>query len=155
MKILGIDPGTTRVGYGLIDVSGSKFVHVSSGLLSIPNKDLPQRLVAIEKGLSQLIKRGRPVKIGVETLFFSKNKKTALEVAEARGVIIATATKQAIPIVEVSPQEVKLSVTGSGAATKDAVAKMVEQFLGIATSDLVDDVTDALAVAIAVSSLRG
>lgn len=151
--VLGIDPGTTRVGYGLIGVSGMTLRHIESGLLPLnPEENRPEaRLLEIARALGRVIERGRPDIIGVEKLFFTNNKKTAMRVAEARGVIIETAAELRVPVHEVSPSTVKLAVTGHGRAGKQAVAKMTNLLLKIPPRNVVDDVTDALAVAIAVS----
>lgn len=149
MLILGIDPGTTRAGYGLIERAGGAFRYVSSGLFSTSSGSAGDRLSYIEKELTAILLRFRPDTAGVERLYFSRNKKTALRVAEARGVILGVLARQSVPCVELSPNTVKQSITGSGRASKQAVARMVGSFLHIRVVGCVDDVTDALAVAIA------
>lgn len=152
MIIIGIDPGTTRVGYGVIKKEGDKLLYVKSGLVDIPSNSVSQKLLDLEKALFELVKEIRPDKAAIEKVFFSpSNKKTALQVAQARGIIISVIVKQGIKIYEPSPTEVKLAVTGNGRASKNQVAKMVSYFLGISTKNLVDDVVDALAVAITAS----
>ncbi len=153
MRILGIDPGTTRIGFGVIE-TGSTFTHIKSGILPLPPAVGSARLLSIESELGKLIREVQPEKIGVEKLFFSKNKKTALTVAEARGVIMHTILKHGIPIIELTPNEVKVAVTSNGNASKDAVAKMVAALLTISVSHLLDDATDALAIAIASANTR-
>jgi crossover junction endodeoxyribonuclease RuvC len=150
MLILGIDPGTTRIGYGLIESNKGKFLFKKAGIIEIKKKEAGERLVDLEKELSKLIKENKPDKVGVEKLFFSKNKKTAIRVAEARGVILVTLAKKSIPFVEISPNQIKTSVTGYGNASKKGVAKMVSYILKIPTNKYIDDTTDALAIAIAV-----
>ncbi len=154
MVILGIDPGTTRIGYGAIQKDGATLIYITSGALIIKG-NTSEKLVSLEQTLSKLLKDIRPERVGVEKLFFSKNKKTALDVAQARGVIICSIARQAIPIIEVSPSEMKLAVTGDGRASKAGVAKMVRQFLNVPTEQMLDDVTDALGVAISISNQRG
>lgn len=152
MIILGIDPGTTRVGYGLIKTNGS-LCHIASGILNIAQEsDFGSRLISLEKGVQKLIEEYKPSAVGLERLFFAKNKKTAIAVAHARGVLLNTFSKQSIPVKELSPPEVKLAVTGNGAASKQAVEKMVGYILSLDTADLIDDAVDALAIAIAVSN---
>lgn len=151
MIILGIDPGSVRIGYGVIKRNYGKLVHLESGLLKLPQTDHANRLIALEKSLGVLLQRFQPDRIGLEKLFFAKNQKTALQVAEARGVILSTLAKQSLPLSEISPSEVKLAVTGDGRASKKSVAKMVNYFLGSDLKSVVDDVTDALAIAIAIS----
>lgn len=154
MRILGIDPGTTRIGFGVIETKGGAFTHIQSGILPLPPAVGSARLLNIERELERLIREVQPEKIGVEKLFFSKNKKTALAVAEARGVIMHTILKHGIPVLELTPNEVKVAVTSNGNASKDAVAKMVAALLTISISHLLDDATDALAIAIASANTR-
>ncbi|MAF79962.1 crossover junction endodeoxyribonuclease RuvC [bacterium] len=154
MIILGIDPGTTRVGYGVVEQKGSKFSHLESGLLSASSGTLSERLVFLEKKLESLLLRTNPQAAGVESVYFYKNQKTAIEVAEARGVVLLVLERHAVTLVELSPPEVKLAVSGDGSASKAAVARMVSHFLGESVEKKLDDVTDALAVAIAASGRR-
>ena len=155
MIILGIDPGTTRIGYGVIRASGNSLIHVASGVLEInPASTDAEHLHEIGRALEKLITDIGPEKIGVERLFFSKNKKTALSVAEARGVILETIAKKHIFLYELTPNEVKLAVTGNGNSSKQAVAKMVSLLLHFDTKTLLDDATDALAIAIASANTR-
>ena len=154
MIILGIDPGTTRAGYGAIKKTGGRLSYLTGGLLSSPKTDdQGRRLLALEYGLRNIIKTINPDVVGVEKLYLTKNKKTAIRVAEARGIIIKTLSERKIPVEELSPPSIKLAVTGDGAADKRAVAKMVTLLLHIDTSEMLDDITDALAIAIATSSL--
>lgn len=151
--ILGIDPGSVRVGIGVIEKNGEALKYIESGLLRIAqNSDKGKRLLALEKDLKKALIRARPDRAGIEKLFFSKNQKTAFSVAEARGVILKTLTEFHVPIFELTPSEVKLAVAGNGRASKEAVAKMVGYFLKIQTKNIIDDATDALALAIAVSN---
>ncbi len=154
MIILGIDPGTTRVGFGVIETKGGVFTHIKSGILPLPPAVGSERLRNIARELGKLIDETRPEKIGVEKLFFSKNKKTALAVAEARGVIMHTILERGVPVCELTPNEVKVAVTSNGNASKDAVAKMVAAILRTSVSHLLDDATDALAIAIASANTR-
>lgn len=152
MKILGIDPGSTRIGYGLIkkEKKGLKFVR--AGLLKISaTKTKNQRLLDLEKSFSKLLKKEKPDLVALEKLYFVKNQKTALEVGQSRGILVLTILKNKLPLIEISPSEVKLTVTGDGRASKKAVAKMVGYFLKIDTAKQIDDITDALAIAIAAS----
>ncbi len=154
VRILGIDPGTTRIGYGLIEKTGMDLRHVESGLLPVPPSGLSpaDRLLKIESALGALIERAKPNIVGVEKLFFTKNKKTAMRVAEARGVILKTVAQAGVLLAEVSPSAVKIAVTSDGRADKKAVAKMTNLILHIPPRRVVDDVTDALAIAVAASS---
>ena len=148
MIILGIDPGVRKVGYGVIEKSGKSVLYKTSGLIEPEKMPLAEQLKYIESRIEDIIQRERPKIAGVELLFFSKNKKTALAVAHARGVIINILARHSIKIIELSPADVKIGVTGYGNAAKKSVASMVEKILGIKTKNSADDITDALAIAI-------
>lgn len=148
MLILGLDPGSTRVGYGFIKKNKNELTLIKSGLLKVISKEKHQRLVEIEKHLLRLIKKNKPRLIAMEKLFFMKNLKTALEVAQSRGVLTLIITKYKIPLLEFSPLEIKIAVTGYGMADKKAVAKMISLILKTEEIKGVDDVTDAIAIAI-------
>jgi crossover junction endodeoxyribonuclease RuvC len=153
MVILGIDPGNVRTGYGLIRKEGSKLVHLKSGLIKIPPRADPGiQLLALEKNLMKLLGEVRPDVVGMEKIFITKNKKTGVFVAQARGLILKIIAEYRLRLLELTPSSIKLSVTGYGRADKKAVAKMVGMFLNIKTAGLLDDETDALATAIATSS---
>ena len=149
MKILGIDPGSTRIGYGLIDKKGSDLKFLKAGLLKISAKNKNQRLLDLEKSFSRLLEKEKPELIALEKLYFVKNQKTALEVGQSRGVLVLLISKNKIPLIEISPSEAKMMVSGDGRASKKAVAKMVGYCLKIDTTGQIDDATDALALAIA------
>ncbi len=150
--ILGIDPGNVRAGYGIIQREGGALVHVASGILEIGGAgEIGAQLCALERALKKIIKTYRPAAAGLERLFASHNAKTVMGVAEARGIIHKVIFESGIPLKELAPQTIKLSVTGNGRADKRAVAKMVGLILKIKTEKLLDDTTDALAIAIAAS----
>ena len=148
MLILGLDPGSTRVGYGLIKKEKNDLKLIKCGLLKIKSKDKGQRLLEIEKDLSGLIKKHKPDLISLERLFFMKNMKTALDVAQSRGVLTLLTAKYKIPLLEFSPSEIKIAATGYGLADKKAVAKMVAKILKTDKIEKIDDISDALATAI-------
>lgn len=154
MKILGIDPGSTLMGYGLIEEKNNDLTLIDYGVLKIEEKDLSQKLLALNKELLALLKETQPEFVGIEKLFFAKNKKTAFEVAHARGVIMLQVLKKGIPLIEVAPNEVKSQVTGYGLSDKKAVEKMVKHILKIETFESDDNAADALAVAIATANLK-
>ncbi len=154
MKILGLDPGSVRVGYGLIKKEGGKLQLIKAGLLKILSKDNGQRLLELEKSFSGLLFEQNPDLIVLEKIFFMKNLKTAVEVAQSRGVLTLIIAKHKIPLLEFSPTEIKTAATGYGRADKKAVAKMVEKILGIDKIKAVDDVSDALAAAITGANYR-
>lgn len=148
MIILGIDPGSRRAGYGLIEKEKNGLKFLKAGLLKVSAKDKNQRLVDLEKSFSDLLKKEKPDLAVLETIYFMKNLKTAVEVAQARGVLTLIIVKHKIPLLECSPLKIKQGVTGYGRADKKAVAKMVSKILKINNPGWLDDVTDALAAAI-------
>ena len=147
MKILGIDPGTTRIGYGLIE-RGRELKLLEYGVIEVRSKTEPNKLLELAKKLSGLIDALKPELAGVEKLYFAKNKKTALAVAQARGVILYLLLKKNILIQELRPGDVKIAVTGYGLAGKTAVKRMVKKILKIDDLEGYDDASDALAIAI-------
>ncbi|MDD4930791.1 MAG: crossover junction endodeoxyribonuclease RuvC [Candidatus Colwellbacteria bacterium] len=149
--ILGIDPGTNRIGYGLIRVSGQKQEYIASGLIEIKEKYTPQQLKTIHDRINEVIDIYNPNKAAVEKLFFSNNKKTAISVSEARGAILLTLALRSIKTTELLPNEVKRTVTGYGQADKAAILKMVGLLLKLKDFKPIDDTSDALAIAIASS----
>lgn len=152
MKILGIDPGSTQVGYGLIKKNERELKFLKSGILKIVSKNKGQRLVELDKSFSQLLKRERPDLAVLEKLFFMRNLKTALEVAQSRGVLTLLIVKYKIPLLEFTPLEIKLGVSGYGMADKKSVAKAVMRILNVKKIHGGDDAADALAAAIAGSA---
>ncbi len=148
MRFLGIDPGATRIGYGLIEGTRDPKL-VAYGVIEIEASGESNRLLELSLAFEKLLASAAPAVAGVERIFFSKNRKTGIAVAQARGVIIAKIAGQGIPIVEWHPSAVKLAVTNYGLADKQAVAKMVGKILGVSEFDGHDDATDALAIAIA------
>ena len=149
MIVLGIDPGTARLGYGLVDRQGPTLTMLDYGCLeTINDRPLEQRLLLIHEGLTDLIETHRPEAVGVERLFFNKNTRTAMAVGQARGVVLLTAAEHGLPIFEYGPHEVKLAVTGYGRAPKDQVQRMVQLVLSMSELPRPDDAADALAVAV-------
>ncbi len=148
MVILGIDPGTQRIGYGVIKKDKGKLQFLAAGLLKVKSKDIKTALKEAHLSLQKLIQTWRPDVLATEKLFFAKNRKTALAVAQTRGVIMLTAAESGLPCLEYSPNEVKLGITGYGKADKKAVAKMVRLALAVPELKALDDTTDALAIAI-------
>lgn len=147
--ILGIDPGYGRVGYGLITQSSRKLFCKEYGCITTPSRDgLAARLLSIHRQLSEIIVRTTPHAIAVEKIFFYNNTKTAIDVSQARGVIILTAQLHGIPLTEVTPLQAKQAVAGYGQAEKNQVQKMVTLILGLTTIPKPDDAADALAIAI-------
>ncbi|MDP2598239.1 MAG: crossover junction endodeoxyribonuclease RuvC [Candidatus Liptonbacteria bacterium] len=148
MIILGIDPGTRRIGYGAIKSEHGKLKLISAGILKIKNADDVLAMQEAKKQIDAIIEKIKPKIFAVEKLYFAKNQKTALSVAQARGAIILSAIEHGMEVRELAPNEVKLGITGYGFADKKAVFKMVKLFLGTPKLDIIDDASDALAVAI-------
>lgn len=148
--ILGIDPGYARVGYGIIKKQKGEIKYITSGLLKTPSNNFTQGiyLLDLERDLKRIIQKHKPNLGAVEELFFLKNKKTFVKVLQARGVILKVLSEYKIKIMEVKPQEMKLALTTYGRANKKDIAKMVGLILNINTSNIIDDETDALALAI-------
>ena len=140
------------MGFGVVESDKGNLTLVEYGVLKIAAKELPKKLLELSAALTNLLKRTRPETAGLEKLFFSKNKKTAFEVAQARGVILLELLRHKIPVIELTPGEIKVAATGYGNADKQAVAKMAGKILGIEKLEHDDNASDALAVAIAVSS---
>ena len=153
MIILGLDPGLTRTGYGVVEKKRQGFVYKTSGIFKVTGQPtLPERLAFLEKEAEKVFWLISPDRVGVEKIFFVKNVKTGLDVAQARGVLLAVAARRGTPVFEIAPTSVKTAIAGNGRAEKAAVAKMLRLLLGIKTKGMLDDETDALAVAVAVSA---
>ena len=149
MIVLGIDPGTAALGYGIVESRGGRLRMVDGGTLETkPDASLPRRLLAIHALLDELIALHKPDLVAVERLFFSKNAQTAFAVGQARGVVLLAAAQAEVPVREATPNEVKVAVTGHGRAPKDQVGRMVAVCLGLPEPPRRDDTADALAVAI-------
>lgn len=154
MRILGIDPGVGRVGWGIIDKhNGTWEVGEFGCIQTSPSNSRENRLVEVFTEVKELINAFHPDIAGVEKLFFQNNAKTAMEVGQARGVIILALTLRRVPITEVTPLQVKQAVTGYGKATKQQVQKMITTLLHLSEVPQPDDTADALAVALAVSAI--
>ncbi len=149
MRILGIDPGTSLIGYGIIDVKGKNYSAVNYGAfktgVNIRNAD---RVVDVYNFCDKLIKKYKPDKFALESLFFFKNAKTIVKVSEIRGVLMYVAAKNGLEIGEFTPLQVKQAVSSYGRAEKAQVQKMVKLILGLESIPKPDDVADALAIAI-------
>jgi crossover junction endodeoxyribonuclease RuvC len=147
--VLGIDPGTAAMGWGVVESKSGRLRMVDAGCLTTkPDLALPQRLLAIHGLLDELLATHQPDIVAVERLFFSRNVQTAFAVGQARGVVLLAAAQAAVPVREATPSEVKLAVTGHGRAEKDQVGRMVAVCLSLAAPPHPDDTADALAIAI-------
>jgi crossover junction endodeoxyribonuclease RuvC len=148
MKVLGIDPGTAALGYGIVERTGGRLREVDHGCLTTsPDLSLPERLLAIHTLVEELLALHEPDFMGVERLFFSRNVQTALGVGQARGVVLLAAAQHGVPVREATPSEVKSAITGYGAADKEQVGRMVHLVLGMSELPRPDDAADALAIA--------
>ncbi len=160
MRILGVDPGFGRTGWGVIEKSGSRSTQggqdwrpVAFGCIETSaKKDFISRIDELNLELLKIIKKYKPTRSGVEDLFFAKNVKTAMKVGQARGVILLTLRQAGIPIDEFTPLQIKQALTGYGRAEKGQVQKMVQMILQIKKKITPDDAADALAVAITCAS---
>jgi crossover junction endodeoxyribonuclease RuvC len=151
--VLGIDPGTAALGYGVVERTGGSLRAVDYGLIATsPELSLPDRLLRIHEALGELIETHEPGLMGVERLFFSKNAQTAFGVGQARGVVLLAAAQHGIPVREATPNEIKMGVTGFGAADKEQVARMVAVILRLEQPPTPDDTADALACAITIAN---
>lgn len=149
MRIIGIDPGTGILGFGVIDVEGNKLKLIDAGVIRTPaHTPHDERLGEIFDGLTEIIASNKPDTLSIEKLFFTKNITTAMTVAEARGVAILVGRKAGLPIAEYTPPQIKQTVTGSGRADKKQVQEMVRIQLGLKEVPKPDDCADALAAAI-------
>ena len=149
MKILGIDPGMAIVGYGMVGVEKDNLELLTSGSIQTDKKlDDSARLLEIFNDLSKIIEKYQPDFASVEQLFFFKNQKTIIPVAEARGVILTVLEKYGIPTFSYTPMEVKQVLTGYGRADKKEVEQMVRIALGNKELPKLDDTVDAIAIAI-------
>ena len=156
MIILGIDPGTAAIGYGIVERSGSRLRAVDYGCLTTSaDRSMPERLLEIHQLVDELIALHQPSIVAVERLFFSKNAQTAIAVGQARGVVLLAAAQHAKPVREATPNEVKSAIAGYGAADKEQVQRMVQLVLGMSELPRPDDAADALAIAVTIANRVG
>ncbi|HUQ17037.1 MAG TPA: crossover junction endodeoxyribonuclease RuvC [Candidatus Saccharimonadales bacterium] len=149
MIILGIDPGTTGMGYAFLDAGADPATVLDCGQVDAPaGGSAAERLLAIANQLDALIARYAPGAVAIERLYFNKNVRTAMRVAEARGVALLCAARAGLAVAEYTPQEVKLSVTGSGAADKKQVQRMLAVLVTVSAPLAQDNVADAVAIAL-------
>ncbi|MCD6177043.1 MAG: crossover junction endodeoxyribonuclease RuvC [Candidatus Cloacimonetes bacterium] len=149
MIILGIDPGSYNVGYGILQVEKRKIVAAGCDTIVTNSKaPLAERLVEIQSGMNKIISEYKPDIAVVETIFYGKNIKSAFTLGHARGVILLSLAQHNIEIVEYSPREVKKSVVGNGNASKEQVEYMVQKILNLSTKPKTEDAADALAIAL-------
>lgn len=148
MLAMGIDPGTRRLGWGVVNRTGNRIQHVAHGVVRLdPEQSLALRLRDIDSQLAVLVALYRPEVGSVETMFFNKDAQAAAKLGQARGVVLAGLARQGVEVVEYAPAHIKRTVTGRGNATKDQVARMVRTVLGL-EEEPPSDAADALAMAL-------
>lgn len=149
MRIIGIDPGIGRMGWGILEESKGKYEVFQYGCIETSQKlTEEQRIKQIYDELSVIFQEWKPEVLAIEELFFSKNVTTAFAVGQARGVVLLIAAQHNMPVVSYNPGEVKVAVTGYGKAEKKQIAQMVKMILKLESLPKLDDTTDALAVAL-------
>ncbi len=149
MIILGVDPGTATMGYGVLEKTGNRYRALAYGVLQTP-RTLPahERLLALYRGLRELVERYQPEVVATEQLLFSTNRRTAIQVARAAGIALLVAAEAGVEWREYTPLQVKQAVTGYGGADKKQVQTMTQRLLGLESPPKPDDAADALAIAI-------
>jgi crossover junction endodeoxyribonuclease RuvC len=153
--VLGIDPGTAALGYGIVERAAGRLRAIDYGVVATPSTDsLPTRLRTLHASLHELIELHAPDLIGVERLFFSRNAQTAFAIGQARGVVLLAAAQHDLPVREATPSEVKSAVAGHGRAAKAEVARMAQLILAMPEIPAPDDAADALAVAITIANVE-
>lgn len=149
MRILGIDPGTGILGFGVIDVTKGKTQLVDAGVIRTPvHEDDAVRLLTIYEELTDIIAANKPTIMSVEKLFFARNVTTAMTVSQARGVVLLCGKQAGMEIFEYTPMQIKMAVTGYGKAEKKQIQEMVRVILGLDTVPKPDDCADAIAAAL-------
>lgn len=149
MKIIGVDPGYAIVGVGVLDYRGTRFTTLDYGAITTPAEmAFGDRLKTIYEDFTAIVQMHRPDAIAVERLYFTTNQKTAIDVAQARGIILLVAAQFQVPCYEYTPLQVKLAVTGYGKAVKKQVMEMTTRILNLREVPKPDDVADALAIAV-------
>ncbi len=155
MMILGIDPGLANTGWGLVDVEGNALRCAGYGCITTPSAwDLAERLKAVHEGLARLVELHAPAEAALENIYFSTNVRTAMATAHARGAALVAVSGAGLAVGEYGPGEIKLAVTGNGAADKRQVTYMVRVLLALDHDPKPDHAADALAVAICHANSR-
>ncbi len=149
LRILGIDPGFAIVGFGIVDYAGAKFAPVEYGsILTQAHTPFERRLCDIDTDMREILRRYQPDCMAIEKLYFRTNRTTAIDVAQARGILVLAAAQKGIPIFEYTPMQVKQAVVGYGKAEKHQVMDMTRRILRLEQIPRPDDAADALALAI-------
>ena len=154
-RIIGVDPGTRVVGYGIIDCVGNKMSLVTCGVINVSKlKTIPEKLGEISRELTEIVSKHKPVTGAVEQAFFHKNVRTAIRIGEGRGVAMAALNLGGVEVFEPTPTEIKKAATGNGQASKEQVQEMVRVLLGMSAKTEWLDASDALAGAICCAHRR-
>ena len=148
MRIIGIDPGTYKTGYGIIDVINNEHKIVSCGCLESRDPHSSNRYFSIYQQITEVIKEHNPHQCAIESTFFYKNQKVVMRLGEVRGVLILSAVQAGLDVFEYTPLEIKKSVVGYGKADKEQVRKMIKMLLSLKKIPKQNDVSDALAIAL-------
>ena len=149
MRVLGIDPGTRIVGYGVVDQTGNRLTHVTHGTIAPGrNPTIPERLRAIFEGIQGVIDARKPDVVSIEKVFFGKSVTSAMRIGEGRAVALLAAALRDLPVAEYAPAMVKKALVGSGGADKSQVARMVKTLLALDEVPKSEDASDALAIAV-------
>jgi crossover junction endodeoxyribonuclease RuvC len=147
--VMGIDPGVASTGFGVVDAAGATMTAIDAGVIEAPpGERIEARLARIHDALSELLLRHGPAAVALEDVYFGKNARSAIAVGQARGVALLVAAQRGVPCFDYTPQAVKMSVCGSGAAAKEQVKRMVGAVLGLPTPPKSEHAADALAVGI-------
>ncbi|MEK7577179.1 MAG: crossover junction endodeoxyribonuclease RuvC [Patescibacteria group bacterium] len=148
IRILGVDPGTARIGWGIITQDKGKLTADAYGCITTPQHETAEtRLKLLFQECTKIIKAHKPDVVSVEDLFFATNAKTAIAVGQARGVILLAASLSSLPVASYSPVTIKNTICGSGTATKAQIGKMVQILFSLKSIPTPDDTCDALAIA--------
>jgi crossover junction endodeoxyribonuclease RuvC len=145
--ILGIDPGSRKTGFGIINTLGGRHEYVASGVIRLKDEPLPERLKAIYRSLCEVIEEYCPQQVAIEQVFMAKSAGSALKLGQARGAAIVAAANKDLPVAEYEAKKIKQSVVGNGAADKTQVQHMIKQLLKLSGAPQ-EDAADALAVAL-------
>lgn len=147
--LLGVDPGSHRLGWGVVEVVGSRIEHRGHGTCTAPARDdLGPRLAHLYDGLREVLRTHRPESAGIERVYAARNVRSALTLGHARGMVLLALAQDGIPVSEYAPSSVKSSVGAHGHGGKDQVAAMVARLLGVDLAEAGSDATDALAIAL-------
>lgn len=148
-RVLGIDPGLASLGWGVVEVDGTKYRHIAHGVIKTTPRESPgERLMKLHHDISSIIRKYGPEQSGVENLYFARNATSAIPVAQARGVVLLALTECGVTIGEYPPQAIKQAIVGRGRAEKYQVQELVRMLLGLESVPKPDHASDALAAAI-------